>query len=116
MLFLRFDMCLCDDTASVFRGGRVARASAALRNRPRNLRCNGPSHPLHLPSLFNMIDRIIATPWMFFFLIVVLAALSFGAYLRVRRDRALRNRTSAPRRKVPRIANDRRWDARRKKS
>ncbi len=62
-----------------------------------------------------MIENILARPWMFFALVLLIVLLSLCAIVRSRRDLNLKQRTGVPRRKGPRANVDRRWDAQRKK-
>ena len=62
-----------------------------------------------------MLEQIVARPWVFFALLMVIVVLSVCAAIRTRRDMRLKPRTSVPRRKTPRGSNDRRWEGQRRK-
>jgi len=56
-----------------------------------------------------MLQRIVAYPWFFVFLLTVLGLLTASAVLRVRRERREKHRAVSDRRKDHRADGERRW-------
>lgn len=63
-----------------------------------------------------MFQRMMDQPWISLGMLVTLVLLYVGATLRIRRDRNLKARAIADRRKTPRPASDRRWHSREPKA